>query len=340
MSGNVTILIPVYNGMPYLRDCVRSVLDQTLSDWRCVIINDGSTDGTREFLDSIRDKRFVVLHQDNAGISAAINHGLEYCDSRFVARLDADDVALPTRFAEQVAFLGAHPEVGLVGTQVAPLGDRGFGRSLRLPLEHDAIFEALLDGRHAIVHSSIMARAALVKEIGGYWSLPIGEEYDLMLRMGEVSRLANIDRVLVLWRVHQKSLTGSRMKFNRLHIEYACESARRRLAGAPPITLAAFQSQLEARPWWRQWGEAMNLHARCQYRLALAELYGGRGWLGSIRMAGAALCSPRLTAERLTRTLRSKCRPQTAKQAQSSTRCEENYDSYEKPVSTVGGSVR
>ena len=239
MSHDVTILMPAYNGMPYLRDAVQSVRDQTLRNWRCVIVNDGSTDDTREFLDSIDDDRFVVRHQQNAGIAAAINHGLDYCDTKYVARLDADDVALPTRLAEQVAYMESHPDVGLVGSQVAPMGDSGSGRSLRLPLDHDAICEALLDGRHAMVHSSVMGRTALIKEIGGYWLYPIGEEYDLMLRLGEVSRLANIDRVLVHWRVHEQSLTGSKMRMTRFYIDYACELARRRQAGDPPISLDA-----------------------------------------------------------------------------------------------------
>ena len=314
MSYDVTILMPAYNGMPYLRDAVQSVHDQTLRNWRCVIVNDGSTDDTREFLDSIDDDRFVVRHQPNAGIAAAINHGLAYCNTKYVARLDADDVALPTRLAEQVAYMESHPDVGLVGSQVAPMGDSGAGHSLRLPLDHDAICEALLDGRHAMVHSSVMGRTALIKEIGGYWLYPIGEEYDLMLRLGEVSRLANIDRVLVHWRVHEQSLTGSKMRMTRFYIDYACELARRRQAGVPLISLVQFETQRNARPFWKKWGEAINVHARCQYRIALAELYGGQRWRGSVRMAGAALCAPRLTVERFVRMLRPSRHPATSMQ--------------------------
>src|SRR5262245_26499985 len=94
MSCKLTILIPVYNGMPYLRDAVQSLIDQTLRNWRCVVVNDGSTDGTREFIDSLGDDRFIVLHQNNAGIAAAINRGLQHCHTPYIARLDADDVAL------------------------------------------------------------------------------------------------------------------------------------------------------------------------------------------------------------------------------------------------------
>jgi glycosyltransferase involved in cell wall biosynthesis len=340
MSPNVSILMPAYNAMPYLCDAVQSILDQTLRSWRCVIVNDGSTDNTREFLDSIRDDRFTILHQENSGISAALNRGLEYCDGRYLARLDADDVARPTRLAEQAAFLEARPDVGLVGTQVAPLGDAGSGRSLRLPTDHDDIIAALVDGRHAMVHSSMMGRTALLKELGGYWELPIGEEYDLMLRAGEVSRLANIDRVLVLWRVHEQSLTGSKMRDTRFYIDYACESARRRQEGRPRISLEEYRAWRDTRPWWRQWGEAINVHARCQYRIALSEIYGRRPLRGSVRLAAAAVCAPRLTVERFARMLRprrpagefvpSEVAPQTHDVA---------YATAEEAMSTVGGSV-
>jgi glycosyltransferase involved in cell wall biosynthesis len=248
--------------------------------------------------------RFLILHQENAGIAAAINHGLQYCDTRYVARLDADDVALPTRLAEQVAFLDAHGDVALVGTQVAPLGACGAGTSLKLPVEHDAIMSALLAGRHAMAHSSIVIRADVLRQVGGYWSLPYGEEYDLTLRIGEVAKLANLDRVLLHYRVHPASMNGSAMRRMRISVAYACELARRRQSGLPAISFDEFRAQRDARAWWQQLAESIEIHARSQYRVALAELYGGRRLRGSARLVWAALCAPRLTVERLARIVR------------------------------------
>src|SRR4051812_30777686 len=184
MTPDVSILMPVYNGMPYVREAVESVLAQTLTNWQCVIINDGSRDGTRDYLATLNDPRFQILDQENAGISAAINHGLEHCTARYIARLDADDIALPTRLAAQVAFLDVHPDVALVGTQVVPMGARGAGSSLKLPTTHDDIMSDLMAARHAIAHSSVAIRAEILRQIGGYWALSFGEEYDLMLRIG------------------------------------------------------------------------------------------------------------------------------------------------------------
>lgn len=300
----VTVLMTVYNGMPFVRQAVQSVLDQTLTDWRCVIVNDGSTDGTSDFLASIRDERFVIVHQANAGISVAMNNGLQHCTTRYVARLDADDVAVTTRFAEQVAYLDAHPHVGLVGTQVVPMGERRLGKSLKLPLTHEAIMSALISGRHAVVHSSIMLRTDLLRQLGGYWTLPMGEEYDMMLRMGEVSKLANLNRVLLLYRVHQGSLTDKSMRLAQFRIALACELARRRHAGLPAISAEDFQALCNARPWWRRCAESFDIHARSQYRLAVAEMCGHHPIRGRARLGWAALCSPRLTVERVLRVAR------------------------------------
>src|SRR6478609_4579665 len=166
MIPDVSILMPVYNGMPYLRQAIESVLAQTLNNWQCVIVNDGSRDGTRDYLSSLGDERFLIIDQENAGISAAINRGFELCTARYIARLDADDIALPTRLAEQVAFLDAHPEVALVGTQVVPMGACGAGSSLKLPTAHAEIMSDLIAARHAVAHSSAMIRADLLRELG------------------------------------------------------------------------------------------------------------------------------------------------------------------------------
>jgi glycosyltransferase involved in cell wall biosynthesis len=304
--SDVTVLMTVYNGMPYLPAAVESVLGQTLRELRFVIVDDGSTDGTADYLRGIADPRVVVLRQENRGTAAAANFGLQHCETDFVARMDADDIALPTRLERQRDFLLAHPEVGLLGTQVAPLGSVRTGRSMRLPTAHAAIDGALLAGRHALAHSSIMMRSALLKRLGGYWSLPLVDDWDMMLRMGETAELANLDDVLHLYRFHEGSLNGKGMRRMRFSVEYACELARRRRGGQPPISPEVYEMQLRSRPWWRRAYESLDLHGRCQYRLAQAELYGRRPLRGKLRLSWAAACSPGLTLARIRRVFRAK----------------------------------
>jgi glycosyltransferase involved in cell wall biosynthesis len=136
-SPRVSILMTVYNGMPYLPAAIESMLKQTFQDFEFIIVNDGSTDGTVAYLDSLADPRIHVVHRENGGTAAAANQGLQHCRGEYIARMDSDDISLPHRLATQVAFLDQHPRVGLVGAQMAPLGETGVGKSLILPTTHE-----------------------------------------------------------------------------------------------------------------------------------------------------------------------------------------------------------
>ena len=302
----VTVLMTVYNGMPYLPQAVESILDQSLEDFRLVIVDDGSTDDTASFLASLDDPRIHIITQLNRGTAAAANHGLKFVETPFVARMDADDIADQDRLAKQLAFLQDHPEVGLVGAQVAPVGDHGHGRSLNLPTTHTGIFEALMTGRHGLAHSVTMMRTAVLKKIGGYWNLPLIDDWDMMLRMGEASQLANIDEVLLLYRVHSGSINGQSMWRMHREIGYSVECAKRRQSGSPPITFQEFEQQMNRLPWIVRVSERIHVHGMANYRLAIADIHGQRKLSGYLRLAYAALCSPGRTLHRMGRTVKNR----------------------------------
>jgi glycosyltransferase involved in cell wall biosynthesis len=297
----VSVLMTVYNGLPYLPKAIESILAQTFQDFEFVIVNDGSTDGTAAYLATLEDPRIHVIERENGGTAAAANQGLQHCRGEYIARMDSDDISLPERLAEQVAFLDAHPEVGLVGAQMAPLGEKGVGRSLILPTGHQAIYKAMLEGRHGMAHSCILMRGALLRQIGGYWKLRYQDAWDMMMRMGEVSQLANIDKVLHYYRVHRGSLNGKAMQRMRFSIDYARELARRRISGLPAITVEEFQAQREQRGLLARLATAVDLHARSHYRLAVAEIHGGSPVVGYLRMFWASICQPVLFCERIAR---------------------------------------
>src|SRR3989442_2227324 len=119
----------VHNGVPWVRDAVASVLAQTAGDLELIVIDDGSTDTTREILARVRDPRVRVEHQTRAGLTRALNHALALARAPLVARLDADDLALPERLERQLAFLAAHAEVGLLGTGAREVDEGGRERS-------------------------------------------------------------------------------------------------------------------------------------------------------------------------------------------------------------------
>ena len=300
----VTILMSVYNGMPYLPAAVNSVLGQTLKDWILLLINDGSTDGSADYLNQLEDPRIRVVHQSNQGLAAALNNGIKLIDTEFVARLDADDIGLPTRFEKQLAFLRVKPQVGLVGTQIAPLGEKRVGRGGNLPLDHDHINSGLLSGNHSMSHTSIMCRTALLREIGGYWPSGWSEDWDMYLRMGERAELANLNEVLMHYRVVESGIQGRYLAEVRSRIFYACELAKCRRQHRDAISYEEFLTLRSRESVWRRAEEAVQIYAQSQYRRALPEILGTQPVVGYARLVWAATCSPLLTWNRVRRTVR------------------------------------
>ncbi len=301
--ARVTILMAVYNGMPFLPEAVNSIFDQTLDDWKFIIVNDGSTDETAAWLADLDDPRIQIINQLNQGLAASLNNGLQVCETEFVARLDSDDIALPNRLERQLGYMIRHPEVGLLGSQFERLGEQESGFASKLPCEHDDIMEALLHARHALCHPTIMMRTEIIKSVGGYWEHAIAQDWDVYLKMGEQSKLANLDEVLLKYRIHTGSLNGQKLAAIRRLQRYAAESSRRRMEGLPPITFDEFRETEDQRPLLWRVNEKMNVRAMHQYRQAMTSILGGYRVRGYARLAMAAASSPGLTTRRISRIL-------------------------------------
>lgn len=214
----VTVLLAVCNGEPYLGDAIRSVLGQTFRDFELLVVDDASSDGSPDTLAAFRDPRLrVVRHEENLGLTRSLNHGLALTESEYVARLDADDLSFPDRLERQVAFLDAHPEVGVVGAQGIPIGVRGrrlsrvawWHREWRRPCD-GAAFDWYRMFDTPFIHSSVMFRRALVRdELGGYdESFLMSQDAELWMRAARRTRLANLDAPLVAMRIWPSSLTA------------------------------------------------------------------------------------------------------------------------------------
>lgn len=202
---SVTVFMPVFNGDRHLRESVESVLAQTWSDFELLIIDDGSTDASAGLLDAYagRDSRISILrHDSNRGLVATRNEGLEAARAEFIAFLDCDDVARPERLARQVAFLRQHPDVGLTGSWVEFIDDRGAatGRRWKSRLTAQEYAPALLFG-NCFATSSIMGRTAVLRPLGFRQEFPVCEDYDCWVRFTRVARPAMIHKVLVSYRV-------------------------------------------------------------------------------------------------------------------------------------------
>jgi len=142
--SQVTIIMPVYNGEVYLREAIDSILDQTLTDFEFLILNDGSSDHSVDIVRSYDDPRIrLVENEANLGVVQTLNRGLDLANGTFIARMDCDDRSLRDRLARQVAFLDDHPEVGICGTWMEAIGARA-GYIWRYPTDPERIRCSLL----------------------------------------------------------------------------------------------------------------------------------------------------------------------------------------------------
>ncbi|WP_136513077.1 glycosyltransferase family 2 protein [Geomonas edaphica] len=211
----VSVVLPVYNGDRFLEESLQSILRQSFTDLELIVINDGSTDGTREILERYcdRDPRLRVWHQENRGLSRSLNVGLELARGRYLARQDADDVSLPERIAKQVAFLDAHPDYCMVGTWSHIIEEQRHSlRFHRHPAENGPLkFNLLFD--NFFVHTSVMVRKSALDAVGAYTTAQVRqpEDYELWSRLlrGRLGKMANLPEVLVEYREVEGSICRS-----------------------------------------------------------------------------------------------------------------------------------
>ena len=230
----VSVVMAVRDGAPWVAGAIESILGQTLTDLELIVVDDGSTDDTPLLLAWVRDPRLVVERQAHTGLTRALGRALARARAPLVARLDADDVAHPDRLERQRAFLAAHPEVGLLGTAARVVDEAGREVGTIQPPEDDTTIRRALIRRNPFVHSSIMARRALVAQAGGYDpDFPVAQDYDLWLRLGQLTRMANLPEALVTRRLVAGRVTAAR-EDDRLRAEARARWRAVRRGAYPP----------------------------------------------------------------------------------------------------------
>jgi glycosyltransferase involved in cell wall biosynthesis len=235
----VSVVMTVHNGLPYVTDAVDSVLDQDFDSFELVVVDDGSTDGTLEALAGRDDERLRLVRLAHRGRAAALNHGLRLARGRYVANLDADDLALPGRLSLPVRFLDEHPEVAAVGSAIQPYVGAARRRPRRLPRSDRAIRWSFLF-RNPIFHSSATFRADAASAAGGY-PVDMTDDAGLWIRLGRRQALANLDVPLAAKRVHPGQQFAAVDRRRRLVAHVACRwAAARELRFPPPLRPLAF----------------------------------------------------------------------------------------------------
>ena len=186
----ISVVLPVYNSLGTLEKAVKSILNQTFEDFELLIINDGSTDGSTEMINtlSLKDPRIKVFHLRRMGIARALNFGLKMSSGKYIARMDADDFSHSDRLQVQFDYLEKHPEVGLVSCKVIFKGDKKISEGYALFVEwinciltsQDILRKRFQESPFA--HPSVFFRSSLPRKFGGYAEGNIPEDYELWLR--------------------------------------------------------------------------------------------------------------------------------------------------------------
>jgi glycosyltransferase involved in cell wall biosynthesis len=222
----------VYNGDRFLRQALDSVLSQSFGNFEFLIADDGSRDRSLKILQeyAANDARIRLFQQQNRGLTCTLNTLIQQAKGEFLARMDADDICLPQRFALQVEFLRQHPEVICVGGAQDWID--AAGRVLRHNPEAEAdgeIQQRLLRGWTAINHPSAMMRRLEVLRVGGYdETLSSAQDIDLWLKLGEIGQLANLRETVLQYRQHSHAVSEHRQLEQIQRKREACERAWQR----------------------------------------------------------------------------------------------------------------
>ena len=174
-STRITVIMGIYNCASTLVEALDSLYQQTYKGFKIVLCDDGSTDETYQVAQMYaeqKDNIILIRNQENMKLAATLNHCIEYADTEYVARMDADDVSLPDRFQEEIDFLDSHPEFALVSCPMIYFdesGDWGIGKAIPFPKKED------FNQGTPFCHAPAMMRTAILKEIGGYTACKLTE---------------------------------------------------------------------------------------------------------------------------------------------------------------------
>ena len=203
-APDLSVIMSVYNGGAYLYPCVQSILHQSFANFEFLIVDDGSSDSSADILNTLAnsDSRIKLVARENRGLVVSLNELIDLARAPLLARMDADDIAMPDRFAKQIAYLASHPSVGIVGSNTHDLDEDGriVGPSDNYPL-HAADVREMLKYGPPVCHPVVMMRTDIIRKAGGYRAaFQHAEDYDLWLRASLQTDIANLPERLLLYR--------------------------------------------------------------------------------------------------------------------------------------------
>ena len=205
----LSVIMLVYNSELFLKEAIESILKQTFSNLELIVIDDGSSDSSRQIIESFDDARIKILYnKTNKGIVYSRNKGLENSKGKYIAMFDSDDVADPSKFEKQIVFLENNPAYGMIGSWVEIINSAGKSKKTKFKLDaKSSAIPSILFFRNYFINSASVFRQAIVKDFVYPKGYNIGEDYYLWIYISKRSKVWNLQESLVKYRIHSNSVT-------------------------------------------------------------------------------------------------------------------------------------
>jgi glycosyltransferase involved in cell wall biosynthesis len=250
----ISVVMPAYNASKFIAPAIDSILNQTFQEFELIIVDDGSTDNTLEIVKSYleRDDRVQLIQSNHGGLSIACNLGISNSKYSWIARMDADDIALPQRFEKQINAARANPKVVAWGTYVHHMNSKGDVLSVNpLGPTSEEIFYNLRERGHVahLHHPTVLLKKEIVLKAGGYNSeFEPAEDFELFDRLANQGLLLAIPEPLLLYRVHSQSVSMQRFYHQKLLQRCVVARHRARLAGNRELSISEFLEEYKKQP--------------------------------------------------------------------------------------------
>ena len=209
MGPEVSVIISTYNRAHYVPHAIQSVLDQTFEDFEIIVVDDASTDNTKEVIEKFEDERICYIrHKKNKGGSATRNTGIKHSRGRFIAFLDDDDLWMPTKLEKQLDLIKNNPRIGVVYTGALEINNSGKVRGFHIPSRRGNIFPDILRKNYVGSCSRVLVRKECLDKSGFFdENLPAIQDFDLWVRLAKRYEFDYVEEPLVLYRVHEKRIS-------------------------------------------------------------------------------------------------------------------------------------
>lgn len=262
----LSVLLPVLNGGETISDAIDSLIEQDFKNFEILIIDGGSKDDTLSIIEEYmsRDSRIKLFKKD-AGLGESLNFLLSMTSAKYCARMDADDISLPTRFSSQIELLEARDDIVLTGTQISYFSCDNVITRTPYSCDHYKILDDLEQGIFSLAHPSIMFRTADAKYVGGYRETEVGEDLQFFLDLTQRGKLANTSDVGLLYRYAPGSLTSDPQKAERIEMLYAY-TLKKWHSKNDSLTFKEFSYEWNNRPilkkatsWFKRKGDFLHL---------------------------------------------------------------------------------